>query len=110
MKKETANTKIIHQECVPCNELGHWLRKYTKLENQKHEVVFFVGEIARSEFIEILKSSRRFEYRLSDLIHDVAILPFYVSQSRKGGYFNQNYGVVVDRSQEIVCSGVQKPV
>ena len=97
-RKKTANTEMIHQECAPCDELRHWLRACAKLEDPVHDTLFLVGEIARSEFVEILKSSRRFEYRLCRLIPRVAILPFkWVNQER--WLLNQNYGVVADRSQ-----------
>ena len=64
--KETANTEIIHKECAPCYKFRHWLRESRKRENLVHDTLCSVGEIARSQCVKILKSSRRFEYRLSD--------------------------------------------
>ena len=46
------------------------------------------------------KISAHFEYRLSNLIRVVAIVPLSKS-IKKCGYFNQNYGVVADSSQSV---------
>ena len=40
------------------------LRKRADAEDGMQDKAFLVDEIARSEFVKILKSSRRFEYRL----------------------------------------------
>ena len=75
VKKKLPSTEIIHQECAPCDGLRHWLRTIACDEDVKQDMVFLVGEIARSEFVKILKSSRRFEYRLSNLIREAVIVP-----------------------------------
>ena len=91
---------MIHQECAPCDTLRHWFRESAKIEDQAHDTLFLGGEIAPSEFVEILKSSRRFEYRLSDLIH-VAVVIFPFSESiKKRCLLNQNYDIVVDSQSQ----------